>query len=316
MRLNFRRPPKSTPIPNPPQSANIYRPMKFIPKQHHQYATDYYSGIHKVEHYIEHTKRKINDELPKILPNKHRTANNDHKIIANLKKSRTEITIKPADKNLGVVILDTDDYIKQCMTILSDENTYKQAQLFPKEKIHTELTNLLIHFKPQLDMTNDKLYNYLQPKTNCPTPQFYGLPKIHKKFDHLPPMRPIVSHCDSMLNPSARLLDHCLQPLAKSYPDYLENSTTLSLILQDLHVPEHSFLVSIDVESLYPSIPQSSCLNTIYDQMHKHRHLLLLDPNFLIKLLQKTSTTTTFNMVHSHNIVEAHTVSVMTIISF
>ena len=142
--------------------------------------------------------------------NKHRIANNDHKIIANLKKSLTEITIKPADKNLGVVILDTDDYIKQCMTILSDENTYRQVQSFPSEKIRTELTNPLVHFKSQLDMTNDKLYNYLQPKTICPTPQFYGLPKIHKKFDHLLPMRPIVFHCDSMLNPSARLLDHCL----------------------------------------------------------------------------------------------------------
>ena len=274
-------------MPNPPQSANIYRPMKFIPKERRQYATDYYSEIHHVEHYIEQTKRNINDKLPQILPQTHRVTNNDQNIISKLKKSRTEITIKPADKNLGVVILDTDDYIKQCMTILSDESTYRQAQLFPSEKIRTEITNLLVHFKPQLDSTNDKLYNYLQPKTECPIPQFYGLPKVHKKFDHLPPIRPIISHCNSMLNPSARLLDHCLQPLAKSYPDYLENSTALSLILQDLHVPKNSFLVSIDVESLYPSIPQSSCLNTIYDQMYKYRHLLLLDPNFLIQLLHK-----------------------------
>ena len=272
---------------NPPQSANIYRPMKFIPKEHRQYATDYYSEIHHVEYYIEQTKRNVNDELPQILHQTNRATNNEQKTIAILKKSRTKITIKPADKNLGTVILDTDDYIKQCMTVLSDTNTYRQAQSFPCRQIHTELTNILVHFKPQLDSTNNKLYDYLQPKTDRPTPQFYGLPKVHKKFDHLPPVRPIISHCDSMLNPTARLLDHCLQPLTKSYPDYIENSAALSLILQDLHVPKSSFLVSIDVESLYPSIPQTSCLNVVYDQMYKYRHLLLLDPNFLIRLLDK-----------------------------
>ena len=37
--------------------------------------------------------------------------------------------------------------------------------------------------------------------------------------------------------------------------------------------------------SLYPSIPQTECLQTIYNQMHQCRHLLLLNPNLLIQLL-------------------------------
>ena len=37
--------------------------------------------------------------------------------------------------------------------------------------------------------------------------------------------------------------------------------------------------------SLYRSIPQTECLQAIYDQMHKRRHLLLLNPNLLIQLL-------------------------------
>lgn len=77
MRLHFRRPPKFTTIPNSPQSANIYRPMKFIPKKHRQYATDYYSEVHQVEHYIEQTKRNINDELPQILPQTKKVTNNE-----------------------------------------------------------------------------------------------------------------------------------------------------------------------------------------------------------------------------------------------
>ena len=102
---------------------------------------------------------------------------------------------------------------------------------------------------------------------------------------HTPPIRPIVSQCNSLLKPVASFLDHVLQPLAKSYPDYLHNSTSLSLKLQNLQVPEYAILVSIDVESLFPSIPQTDLLKVIYQEMHERRYLLIFDPNLIIKLL-------------------------------
>ena len=171
------------------------------------------------------------------------------------------------------------------MQILLDSKTYRQTQRYPHEQIQEKLTNLFVNFKTELSHLSKELYAHLQPNSNFQTPQFYGLPKIHKQFQHLPPLRPIVSHCNSQLNPTARLLDHCLQPLAQTYPDYIQNATELSLILQDLQIPDDAFLVSIDVDSLYPSIPQTECLNVIYEQMHEHRPLLLLNPNFIIRLL-------------------------------
>lgn len=114
----------------------------------------------------------------------------------------------------------------------------------------------------------------------------YGIPKVHKQFINIPPIRPIVSQCGSVLKPIATFLDHVLQPLAQSYPDYLHNSTCLSCILQELKVPENALLVSIDVESLYPSIPQTDMLEIIYQEMSEKRHLLIFDPNLIIKLLQ------------------------------
>ena len=98
-------------------------------------------------------------------------------------------------------------------------------------------------------------------------------------------MRPIVAHTNSLLTPTARLLDHLLQPVAQTYPDYLHNSASLSILLQILEVPETAILVSVDVESLYPSIPQTECLDIIYEELHSRRHLLLLDPNLIIQLL-------------------------------
>ena len=131
-----------------------------------------------------------------------------------------------------------------------------------------------------------QVHNHLTTShTHHQTPRFYGIPKIHKQFEKLPPLRPIVSHCNSLLAPSAQLLDHTLQPLAQSYPDYIQNSTALSLILEDLQVPDGALLSAIDVASLYPSIPQTECLNIIYEEMHNRRHLLPLNPNLLIQLL-------------------------------
>ena len=76
-----------------------------------------------------------------------------------------------------------------------------------------------------------------------------------------------------------------LQPLAQSFEDYLHNSTSLILRLQTIDIPENAILVTIDVESLYPLIPQSKCLKIVYEQMLEKRHLILADPNLIIRLL-------------------------------
>ena len=119
---------------------------------------------------------------------------------------------------------------------------------------------------------------------------FYGLPKIHKRYTHLPPLRPIVSQTAFILSPTAAFIDHVLQPLARSYPDYLHNSTSLSLTL---HAPDDAIL---DVESLYPSIPQSECLDTVYQEMHTHSHLLTFDPNLITHSLQININYNYFNL--------------------
>ena len=110
------------------------------------------------------------------------------------------------------------------------------------------IDSTIIPFKDELQKINPKLYKYLlPPKRNHQIPKFYGIAKFHK----------IIAQAGSILAPTARLIDHVLQPLAQSYDDYLQNLTSLILRLQDMKIPDTAILVSIDVESLYPSIPQS-----------------------------------------------------------
>ena len=155
-----------------------------------------------------------------------------------------------------------------------------------RDEITRQLTNVAANFKSQLHGYNKNLYTFLaSAPEHSQIPQFYGIPKIHKKFVKVPPIRPIVSQCNSPLLPTAKFIDHVLQPLAQSYPDYLHNTTALSLTLQELYVPEDAILVTVDVNSLYPSIPQTEMLQIIYDEMYRKRHLLQFDPNLIIQLL-------------------------------
>ena len=167
--------------------------------------------------------------------------------------------------------MNTDDYLLQCITHLSNTNTYRQANRYPEQDVLMKIDQIIINFKPQIQGYNERLYKYLLPNPKCTRiPQFYRIPKIHRTFTILPPIRPIVSQTESPLSHTAQLIDHVLQPLAQVYPDYLHNSTSLVIKLQDLHLPKDCILVTIDVESLYPSIPQTECLQTLYTEMHKH----------------------------------------------
>lgn len=213
-------------------------------------------------------------------------SSSDTSALHKFKQLQDQVIIKPADKNLGLVLLNTDDYATQCTRHLSDIDTYRLATHYPREDIRRQLQNTIISFKPQIHRHNKRLFDFLlsEPE-HFRIPQFYGIPKIHKQFYQVPPIRPIVSQCSSPLSPTAKFIDHILQPVAQSYPDYLHNSTSLLLILKNLSIPDDAILVTMDVNNLYPSIPQTDMLQTVYDEMIQHRHLLPFDPNLIIQLL-------------------------------
>ena len=280
---------KHQPPPQQTTTSLLYRQMKFLPPPKPETYITQYSGFSGLENYIDNTKQNIADNLPALCSsnNKPNLSHVQQRSLNQLQKARQTVTIKPADKNLGIVLMNTDDYIKQCMLHLTDKSTYRLAANYPSEQIQKQLTNILAAFKPQLETRDRWLYKFLkEPPRNPRTPVFYGIPKIHKEYSHLPPLRPIVSQSSSLLSPTAHFIDFVLQPLALSYPDYLHNSTALSLILQSLYVPDDAILVTTDVVSLYPSIPQTQCLEVVYNELHAHKHLLLFDPNLIIQLLQ------------------------------
>ena len=261
--------------------------MKFLPKRKVESPILRDSCNQAIENYVYSTKDNLDQQLPNICKtNDYNLTKAQKQALKSLKNKQNLLTIKPADKNLGLVIMNTDDYITQCIRHLSNPETYRQVDSFPTDTIQKIIDDVLIAYKAHIQGYSKPLYSYLQPKTkHSRTPQFYGIPKVHKEFELLPPIRPIVAHTQSILSPTAHLIDHILQPLAQSYPDYIQNSTALILQLQDVTIPTDALLVTIDVVSLYPSIPQTECLQIIYEEMFSHRDLLLLDPNLIMRLL-------------------------------
>lgn len=212
----------------------------------------------------------------------------ESKSIQKFRNNRHLVTIKPADKNLGIVVLDTNDYVNECINHLSSPS-YQLVSQYPQD-LKKLLENTLLNFKK--DLTNNihnskSLYNHLFPShlKQYRTPRFYGLPKIHKQFINFPPIRPIVSQTDCILSITAKFLDYCLQPLAQQYEDYLHNSTHLINTLESFNIPNDTLLVTLDIVNLFPSIPQQECLDIIYEQLCEHNELLSFNPNLIMHLL-------------------------------
>lgn len=100
---------------------------------------------------------------------------------------------------------------------------------------------------------------------------FYALPKIHKNT-YQPPERPIVSGRGSLTDNLSKFVDRLLQPLVEALPSHIKDTIHLLQILDGLHVDGDTFLVAIDVEALYSSIPHDLGLSVIHVLLHSYRY--------------------------------------------
>ena len=74
-------------------------------------------------------------------------------------------------------------------------------------------------------------------------------PKIHKQNN---PGRPVISSVSSHTSEISRFVDHHLQANVKELKSYVKDTTDfINKIEAQPEVPEDSYLVSLDVRSLY-----------------------------------------------------------------
>ena len=86
----------------PTTTSYIYRAMTLLPKPNVETPLVRYTGVAKLEHYIEHTKENINNHLPTVVKT---TSSNlsatQRQAVKNLQTLKQVLTIKIPHKILG-----------------------------------------------------------------------------------------------------------------------------------------------------------------------------------------------------------------------
>ena len=204
----------------------------------------------------------------------------------------SSITIKPADKNLGLVLVDTAWYHRELSRMLSDTVTYKKFPGFRigerATRIQCSFAQLQTHLLKQLAKLRDThkraltLWNphyadavlkYLGGAVtdeSCVLPTIYLLIKVHKASGLCG--RPIVPSSRWLTTPASVVADHLLQEIftAARIPHIVKDTKSLVAELERtplLH--RDGVFVTADIASLYTNIDTSVGLGLVNSFLHE-----------------------------------------------
>ena len=220
-----------------------------------------------LESYLEEVKLQLTEI--QITKPKQNLSRDEQKALNELKQNN-DINLKKADKGSTTVIMNKTDKIKEGENLLNDEQSYKRLT----EPMVKGTRNKVLHLITDLHRENhidDMTKKWLSQTPNPPRiPEFYTLTKIHKPTITA---RPIISGCDGPTERISSFVDTLLQPISKSQKSYLKDTTDFINFIEKTKVKKRTFLVSMDVASLYTNIPQEEGIDivcTAYDNFHKN----------------------------------------------
>lgn len=213
--------------------------------------------------------------------------NNEIKALHELKNDHS-IIIRPADKGGGIVLMNSRDYHLKMFEHVNNSNIYQEMDVDNTDLVKNESDNLILDLFSS-GFLNKKQSRFLTDFTpSCPI--IYGIPKIHK--DNLP-LRPIVSQIDGPTSRIGDLIDKYLAFAESQIPLLLKDTTEfLQYIEKNKFNTEITYLVTLDVDSLYTNIPQDEAINFILEwyseklqEQPYNQYLINIDTTFLKKLL-------------------------------
>lgn len=186
-------------------------------------------------------------------------------------KGAKNVIIKRSDKGGNVILMDDSVYEKEAKRLLGDTNTYRRLDGNPFPKLVQNLNSKL----------DDAMEGGLLTKRECEylsvedynIPTFYCIPKVHKSLEK-PPGRPIVSAIRGPLDRMGKYMDSLLKGMVVELKSYVQDTRHVLARLANLEVREEAWLVSIDVESLYTSIPHEQGITAVRNSLEKNFPLL------------------------------------------
>lgn len=174
-------------------------------------------------------------------------------------------TVTSADKGGRWTVVPTSSYVAEANRQLSNTTFYRPIDR-PPAAVRAKMNQLLRHLLQRKFITRRE-YNHFRPAAmNRDTRSFKLLPKLHKNTwpdPHMPPGRPIVSDVKSISRNTSELIDFFLKPLCAKLPSHLRDTQHLVAILRETSISSSSLLFTLDVESLYTSIPIDEGLEAV-----------------------------------------------------
>ena len=166
-----------------------------------------------------------------------------------------------------MVIMDTDSYIKEANQQLSDKASYKQLTQDPKLQ-HNKMVNQTIQRFKNAKLLPQKIADGLKI-TNPKTPKVYISPKINKPNN---PGRSVIISIECHTSEISRFVDRHLQPVVKQIPSYIKDTNHFINKVNSFSVPVNSVLVTMDVRSLYTSIPNNEGIDATKKRYNSYIH--------------------------------------------
>ena len=214
----------------------------------------------------------------------------DLKILERLKKNKN-IIICRSDKGRGVVILDREDYIAKMSLILNDYSTFEKKKLHSDPLKHNLLLEDKVNrlLKKLLNNNNISEDEYKSLYSSGSNPGImYGLPKVHKPNT---PLRPVLSSFKTHNYKLAKFLIPFIDNFSKSELS-LSNSYECFNDLKEMKLEKETFIVSLDIVSLYTNVPVSEVIDIttklVYDN-DNFRNMPKEDFRNLLKLATEDS---------------------------
>ena len=198
-----------------------------------------------------------------------KVSNDNKKVIENLYKN-DKIAILRQDKGRGVVILNKTDYISKCETFLHGPE-FEELVNDPTSTLQTHVQKTLREMKKKFSKAE---YSRLYPSSSQPG-LFFGLAKVHKLKEGQTdvndlPLRPVISNIGTTTYQISKHLANWLAPLTKSKQN-IESTKDFLSKLKKVKIKNGYKMVSLDVASLFTSVPLDYTINIILDKIYKDK---------------------------------------------
>ena len=235
---------------------------------------------------------RVNEVLSNCLNSNQRGNNsnllpNERRTLAQLKQK--DLACLPSDKGGEFCIIERARYANIGTQHLSNSSVYTQVKAITPKTIESRVNKIWKSIAQRHSINPCTTKRYVS--TNTDLAKFYFLIKTHKPIiNSSPKIRPIISNINCPTTKISWLLDKALKPLLCHVPSHLANTSELIERLRSMSpdIKEtHIYPFSLDVVSLYTSIPQLEAIHVVRDLMCHHSHSLReLKPEDIAELLQ------------------------------